>query len=113
MEEVEQKKLERILRGKYLGLSDSLVSTAITIYREIEKYHERRVRLTAEQFEVAQRDFDLLWGCVIYLVAVEFAAKDGNAPLLIGMRPVPELGGKRGWVRLAIKLPSKPPPKGV
>lgn len=111
MEEAEQKGLEAKLRGKFYNLSADMVSAAIAIYHEIEKYHERHVRLTAEQFAVIQRDFALLWDCVVYLVAIEWA-KDPNTPLLLSMRPVPELGGRSGWVRLVLKLRSKPPPKG-
>lgn len=110
MDEVEQEDLRAKLRGRFNGLPSGLVDAAVRIYHEIEKYHERNVRLTAAQFSAARRDFDLLRKCVIYLVATEWA-KDPNAPLLLGMRSVPEMGGRRGWVRVVLKLPSKPPPR--
>lgn len=110
METTEQKELEAKLRRRFNGLSSELVSAAIAIHHEIVKWHERSIRLTAEQFAAAERDPELMRKCVIYLIASDLAQRK-RVPLLCEMWLAPEFGEGRGWVRLKLRLPSKPPPR--
>jgi hypothetical protein len=98
------------LRRRFDGVGDDVVSAALTTYHEIVKWHESSIRLTAEQFAVAKRDPELLRKCVIYLIASDLARGE-RVPLLCEMWLAPEFGEGRGWVRLKLRLPSKPPPR--
>jgi hypothetical protein len=115
MEEVPREELESRLGRKFYNLSADLISAAIVIYHEIVGRHgqqstRRSIRLTAEQFAAAARDFEILRKSVIYLLASDMV-QNKKVPLLCDMWYVPELGKGRGWVRVKIRLPSKPPPK--
>ncbi len=94
-------------------LSADLVSAALAIYEEIVEWHERSIRLTAEQFAAAERDPGLFMRCVIYLIASDLA-QGKRVPLLTKMWLAPEVGEekkRKGWVRANLRLPSKPPPR--
>ena len=105
-----EKELEARLRGKFYNLSVDLVSAAIAVYHEIVEWHETSIRLTAEQFAAAMRDSALFRKCVIYLIASDLVRGE-RVPLLCKMWLVPELGEGRGWARVKLRLPSKPPPR--
>jgi hypothetical protein len=114
MEEAREKELESRLRGKFYNSSASLISAAIAVYCEIVKRQRqqsmrRSIRLTAEQFAIIKQDFELFRKCVIFLLASDMI-QNKKVPLLCDMWYVPEPGEVRGWVRVKIRLPSKPPP---
>lgn len=96
------------LKERFYGLSPEMISAAVCVYEEVVKYHEKSVRLTAEQFRAVRADEESFRKAVIYLVANDWNT-DKSIPIVCKMWLMPELGRGRGWVRLALKLPSRPP----
>ncbi len=112
-----EKELEVRLRRTYDNSADGplpadLVSAALTTYKEIVEWHERSIRLTAEQFAAAKRDPKLFLKCVKFLL-VSDSAEGKRVPLISENEAwlLPELGMGKGWVRVNLWLPRKPPPR--
>jgi hypothetical protein len=97
---------EKKITDKFGILPPDLISAAVEIYREIVKWHETSIRLSTAQFCVAQQRLELLMKMVIFLLASDLA-RDIRVPLLTKFWLAGELGGKRGWVRLKLRLLKK------
>jgi hypothetical protein len=106
MGEDEIRELQKKLQERFPNITNTLMSVAIMTHGEIVKWHETDVQLTGTGFSAAKSNPDLLRKLVIFLLASDMAQGE-KVPILCHFWLVPELGGKRGWVRMKLRLPKK------
>lgn len=114
MEDAPQKKFETRLRRQYDNsgngpLSADLISAVNVVYGGIAEFHDTSIRLTREQFLAVTEDPRRFTKCVIFLLVCD-KAEGKRVPIITEMWLLPEMGEGRGWIRVKLRLPSKPPP---